>query len=294
MSHGRVSIAAAALVAAALVGSDAGAVVQSKCLVGKNKCVSKRADALLVCEEKAQKPGKPSDPNDGGCVDKAIRNFDGGDKPEKGCFENLEDKKQSDCVTFDDTARAAALVDSCVAKFVAAIDPPPTTQTKCGAGKIACVTKRLRGLLSCYRQAQTPNKPVDPEACLTKVRESFDGGIATPQKGCFAKLESKSKNDCLPPLGNSAELEDLVDDCVDELVLFLEGSGAVTTTTGPTATSSSSTSSSSTTTTSSSTTSTEASTSTTTEPTTTTTEPTVTTTTTEPADTTTTTAPDER
>jgi len=224
MGHVQGWVSAGAVLAAALVARDAGAVVQSACLVGKNKCISRRAEALLGCEEKAHKPGKPSDPNTGGCVDKAVRNFNGGDRPEKACFEKLEDKKQADCITFDDTAGAEALVDACIAKLVEAIDPAPATQSKCAAGKITCVTKKLKGLLSCYRKAQTPNKPVDAEKCITQVKEQFDGGISTPARGCFAKLESKAKSDCQEPLGNSAELEDLVDDCVDVLIVFLEGS----------------------------------------------------------------------
>ena len=245
MRHVRASIAAAGLVAASLVGHDAAAMVQSKCLVGKNKCISKKAEALLACWEKAQKPGKPADPNDGGCVDKAMRAFDGGARPEKGCFEKLEDKRQSDCVTLDDGGMAEAIVDACVERLVKTINPDGS-QTKCAAGKVDCVTKKLKGLLSCYREAQTPAKPVDPVACIVKVKDRFDGGIATPEKGCFEKLEGKSKSDCKNPVDNTAELEDVVDDCVDALVVFLEGTDTVTTTTVPETTTTTTTTTSST------------------------------------------------
>ncbi len=241
MSHVRASIAAAALVAVALVGREAGAgVVQSKCLVGKNKCIAKKAEALLACWEKAQKPGKPADPNDGGCVDKAMRAFDGGTKPEKGCFEKLEDKKQSDCVTFDDVEAADAIIDACVERLVTTINPK-SSQTKCAAGKVDCVTKKLKGLLSCYRAAQAPAKPVDPAPCIVKVKDHFDGGVATPGRGCFEKIESKSKSDCQDPVDNTAELEDVVDDCVDVLVVFLEGAGTTSTTLTTTTTTSTTT-----------------------------------------------------
>ena len=41
--------------------------------------------------------------------------------------------------------RPRAAVDACVASLVAAIDPPPPDQTKCGAGKKKCVAKYLAG-----------------------------------------------------------------------------------------------------------------------------------------------------
>ena len=227
MGYVQASVGLAVMIALSLVGSDVGAAVQSKCLVAKNRCVSKKAEALVNCERKAQKPGNPTDPNTNDCVDKVRRKFDGGDKPEKGCFENLENRKDSDCVTLDDTAAAEELVDSCVAAFVAAIDPPPITQTKCGAAKLKCVAQKLKSILACYRLAQTPGKPTDPNTkdCITKAQDSFDGGVRRPTKGCFEKIESAGKNDCQPPLDNTLDLEVLVDDCADRLVGFLEGAG---------------------------------------------------------------------
>src|SRR5215813_3195034 len=201
-----------------LAGRPAGA-VQSKCLVAKNKCVAKKVGALLKCEQKAETPDKPTDPNADGCVDKAEAKFDGGDQPEKGCFEKLESKDPNDCVTFDDTVSAEALVRQCVASLVQGIDPPPIDQTKCGVGKKKCVAKKLSGLLKCRQKAETPGKPEDPNTggCVDKVTEKFDGGTE-PEKGCIGKLEAKKGNDCLPPLDNTGALEQLVDDCVAALV----------------------------------------------------------------------------
>jgi hypothetical protein len=258
---------------------------QGKCLIGKNKCVSKKAGSLLKCEQKAETPGKPTDPNADGCVDKARAKFDGGEAPEKGCFEKLESKEGNDCITFDDTASAEALVEQCVGNLVTGIDPLPIDQTKCGVGKKKCVAKKLSGLLKCYQKAQAPGKPEDPNTggCVDKVKAKFDGG-AEPEKGCIAKLEAKSGNDCLPALGNIAELEQLVDDCVADIVAALETPSSTTTTTVPATT---------TTTGPTTTTSTTAPTTTTTGPTTTTTSTTApvttTTSTTTPTTTTTTT-----
>jgi hypothetical protein len=240
MVHTRSLRLLAAVSVLALAG-PAGAQVQSKCLVGKNKCVTSNASALLKCEQLAETPGKTADPNAGGCVDKAQEKFDGGATPAKGCFEKLEGKVPKDCVTFDDTAAAAAAVDACVASIVAAIDPPPLTQSKCNVGKKKCATKKLASVLKCYQKAQTPGKSTDPDAlgCITKAQEKFDGGV-DPSKGCIAKLEAKVGNDCVAPLGNTAAIEAVVDQCVTDLVTLLT-TATTTTTTSTTSTTSTTT-----------------------------------------------------
>src|SRR5262249_45234131 len=102
---------------------------QSKCLVSKNKCVSKTAGSLLKCEQKAETPGQSTDPNFAQCEDKAKAKFDGNPDPTKGCFEKLENKLPNDCITFDDTGSMETLVGDCVAKIVAAIDPTQAVQS---------------------------------------------------------------------------------------------------------------------------------------------------------------------
>jgi hypothetical protein len=233
------------------VGADAA--VQSRCLVGKNKCVVKRIRSLLKCEQKAETPGKPADPNADGCVDRAQAKFDGGDEPEKGCFERLEGKPSNDCVTLDDTASVAALGDQCVSDLVGAIDPPPIDQTRCGVRKKKCVAKKLAGLFKCYARAQTPGRPMEPNTngCLDKVRAKYDGGTRS-EKGCMVRLESKSNNDCLPPLENQADLAVVVATCVDSIVSALEAPPTTTTTTTPGGTTTTTTAGATTTTTSTS------------------------------------------
>jgi cysteine-rich repeat protein len=222
------------LLAIALAAQPAQA-VQSKCLAKKTKCVASKLSGLLACHGRAETPGKPPDPNAKECVDKARAKFDGGAEPSKGCFEKEEGKANNDCVTFDDMAALEAIVDSCVGAFVEAVDPAPIDQSKCGAGKKKCIASKVSGLLKCHEKAQKPGKPEDPntKGCIDKVRAKFDGG-EDPAKGCFAKLENKSRNDCLPPLGNSAAIEELVDACVTTAIAALEGSEVTTTTTSST------------------------------------------------------------
>jgi hypothetical protein len=215
-----------------LVTSGPVAAQQAKCLAGKTKCVAKKGTGLLKCHTNAESPGKPIDPNAGGCVDKVVGKFDGGIDPSKGCFEKLENKSGNDCITFDDTGTAEAAVDSCVAAFVEAIDPGPVTQTKCGAGKKKCVSKLLKGILKCRQLSQTPGKPTDPNTggCVDKAVAKYNGGI-DPTKGCFFKLENKAGNDCGPPTGNSAALQTLVENCDDDLDALLTTPSTTTSTT---------------------------------------------------------------
>ena len=233
---------------AAFVVSTASAAVQSKCLVKKSKCAATKLASLLKCEELAESPGKPADPNAGGCRDRAKSKFDGGADAAQGCFRKLEDKPGNDCITRNDTAAVEALVDLCVADVVTAIDPTPIDQTKCGVGKKKCVAKKLSGLLKCFQKAQAPGKPMDPNTggCLDKVRSKFDGGGA-PEDGCVAKLEAKAGNDCKPPMGNQAALGTLAESCVGALVNKLQTPIPTTTSTSvPTTTSTSRTTTSST------------------------------------------------
>jgi hypothetical protein len=201
---------------------DAAFAAQGKCVVGKTKCAAKEAAALLKCEQKAETPGKPTDPNAGGCVDKAQAIFDGGSVPADGCFEKLEAKIPNDCVAIDNTVGAGNVVEACIASLVAAIDPPPLDQNKCGVGKKKCVGKLLKALLKCEAKAQTPGKPTDPNAadCITKAKAKFNGLF--PADGCFQKLEAKDGNDCLSPLANSAALEALAEACANNLVAATE------------------------------------------------------------------------
>jgi hypothetical protein len=231
------SIAAALLMVVTPMWSAPAFAVQAKCIAGKTKCMSKKATGLIKCHQLAETPGKSADPNAGGCVIKAMAKFDGGVDPTKGCFEKLENKAGNDCITFDDTAAGEDVVDSCVAAFVDAIDPVPSDKAKCNAGKKKCVSKLLKGLLKCRKLAQTPGKSTEPNAggCVDKAVAKYTGGL-DPTKGCFAKLEAKVENDCLAPLGNSATLQGLVEDCVDDVVALEENTTTTTSTTPTTST----------------------------------------------------------
>ena len=228
------------LVAAASPGRAQAA--QGKCLVGKNKCVSKKASSLLKCHQKAETPGKPSDPNYGGCVTKAQDKFDGGSDPSAGCFVRLETAPGNDCQPpVGNTATMEGVVDDCVGKIVDEVDPAPIDQRKCNVGKKKCAAKFLKSVLKCHQKAETPGKPTDPNygGCVDKATAKFTGDVFSPS--CFAKLESKPGNDCVAPLGNGGTVQSLVDDCVTQIVDGLASAPPTTSTSSTTTSSTTST-----------------------------------------------------
>src|SRR5262245_48511356 len=225
------SIGTALVTVLLLVPGAPASAQQAKCLAGKTGCMAKKAAGLLKCEALAETPGRPVDPNTKDCVTKVETRFGTGLVTAKGCFEKLESKVPNDCPTVDNTGAAETAVDACVAAIVAAIDPLPLDQTKCGAGRKKCASKYLAGLLKCRRLAQTPGKPADPntKGCVDKAMAKYTGG-AEAAKGCFAKLEAKNPNDCQSTT-DSPTVKTLAEDCVDDLVAVIMTTTTLTTST---------------------------------------------------------------
>src|SRR5262249_19486547 len=166
----------------------------NKCSAGKKKCVGTRVTGLFKCHVTSESKGVPVDDKD--CLAKARAKYDGGDKPEKGCFAKLEAKSppgsESPCLTFADSAVLDSAASGFVDQMVRAVDPayPAIVTSKCSAGKKKCISKKVAALLKCHEKSEA--KGIDPNAkeCLAKAKAKFDGG-AKPEKGCFAKLEGK-------------------------------------------------------------------------------------------------------
>lgn len=104
---------------------------------------------------------------------------------------------------------------------------PGVEANKCLAKKNKCVSKKLSGLLRCREKCQKkPDSCGQVQAdCEAKVRAKFDGG-ATPEKGCFAKLEAKQKpskaNSVCTTTGDTATMEARVDAQVAGIISALE------------------------------------------------------------------------
>ena len=110
------------------VASGPAAAQQAKCLAGKTKCVAKKGTGLLKCHTNAETPGKPADPNAGGCIDKVVGKFDGGIDPTKGCFEKLENQAGNDCQPpTGNSATLQGLVEDCDFDLEAVLTETSTT-----------------------------------------------------------------------------------------------------------------------------------------------------------------------
>jgi hypothetical protein len=75
---GAAETAVDACVASLVAAIDPPPLDQTQCGAGKKKCAAKYLAGLLKCRKLAQTPGKPTDPNTKGCVDKAVAKYTGG------------------------------------------------------------------------------------------------------------------------------------------------------------------------------------------------------------------------
>ena len=146
-------------------------VAPNKCTAGKNKCMAEKIADLMKCSELCEKdPGKCGQVQ-AECVQKAMDKFDGGDKPEKGCFAKLEAKQQPEkpdsiCTTTGDTAAVEAQADALVDALLATV---------------ACTNTCLNGgTLKADRSCTCPSG-----------YESLNGG-------CFRIANDLSADDCAP------------------------------------------------------------------------------------------------
>jgi len=124
--------------------------------------------------------------------------------------------------------RFVSLVSFVLLGSVLVMADTAVAQNSCDAGKLKCVQKKVTCLLKVYEVAK--KKALAPDAAkLQNCRDKFDGG-ASPEKGCFAKLEAKNPADC-STTGNADYLEAQIDQKVQNLLGF---GGVVVAVAGPT------------------------------------------------------------
>jgi hypothetical protein len=116
------------------------------------------------------------------------------------------------------------MVDDFVIAVVQALDPfypgPIPNGNLCSAKKKKCVAKKAWDLLKCHIKAEQTGEA--QTKCLQKARDKFDGG-GQPANGCFAQLEANPNLNCLTA-NDTAALELIVDDFVDEVICHLDPS----------------------------------------------------------------------
>ena len=119
---------AACLVAAFALTTTSAHASSNACAAGKEKCVSKKAAAILKCYGKADKPGLT--PGDLAiCIQKAKDKFDGAADPTMGCFAKLEAKYPGTCLTTSDTAALEDKVDAFTTAMFCALHPLDISNT---------------------------------------------------------------------------------------------------------------------------------------------------------------------
>jgi hypothetical protein len=116
----------------------------NKCLAGKTKCVTKKAQGLLKCREKCQ--GSPSScgATQTECEARVREKFEGSD-PSNACFEKLEVQSGTgdpakDCTTLDDLADIEGRVDAFVSTTMAVLEggPAGTCAVSVASGQTTC------------------------------------------------------------------------------------------------------------------------------------------------------------
>jgi hypothetical protein len=150
----------------------AAAQTQNKCAAGKKACIAKKVQQLLACHAAADKKGVPVD---AGCIAKATARFDGGTKPEKGCFAKLEAKQNSAkpatvCPTTGDVATIEAAVDVFVDAIACQVSAGPCLPAT-GAGE-RCESAELIATGN-YGDHSTADFVVDYDPC--GLGGAFDG-----------------------------------------------------------------------------------------------------------------------
>src|SRR6185369_15924425 len=91
---------------------------------------------------------------------------------------------------------------------------------------------KATALIKCHFKAEQTGHL--SQNCLDNAHDNFDGG-SNPSSGCFEQLETQYGNSCLT-MNDTAALETMVDQFVDDIVCCLDPAEATCTEPTPTAT----------------------------------------------------------
>ena len=189
-------------------GHAAGTPAQS-CAGAKMKAAGKSAGLKLACHATAARRGLAVDSS---CLARAATNL-------AASFAKAE--AQGGCMTTGDGSAIAAMIDSSVGAFVAALRPV-TPASRCAGAKLAASAKKVKTKLGCHGKASRKGVAVAPQ-CLAKAEARFSAAFSA----------AEAHGPCLTH-GDAAAIEERADDLVNDVVAALPpGSGTTTTTLAP-------------------------------------------------------------
>jgi len=171
-------------VAAIVTAIDPPPLDQTKCGAGKKKCAAKYLAALLKCRKLAKTPGKPTDPNTKGCVDKAMAKYTGGLVPAKGCFAKLQAKAPSDCQSTTDSPMVQGLVENCVDDLVAVVVTTTTSTTSTPSTTTTTTTVPACNPVDCNDNNACTDDTCDPAIGCTYTEVDCDDNNACTVDTC--------------------------------------------------------------------------------------------------------------
>ena len=167
---------------------------------GQDELHAKKAAGLLKCEELAETPGKPADPNAG--VRRQGRRPSSTAASSRPRAASRSSRTRTRTTASRSTTPGGRDGGRQLRRRASstAIDPPPLDQTKCGAGKKKCVSKYLTGLLKCRRRADAGEADRSEHKGLHRQGDRRSTAAAsTPRKAASRSSRAKNPNDCQIP-----------------------------------------------------------------------------------------------
>lgn len=179
-----------------LVGPAFAVTPAGRCKAAKLEAAGRLAAAKLQCHEQAARKGTPPNPS---CLAHGVERL-------AMKFEKSEKRAKARCEVEGDAADSDAATDV-LATTGAAVLRPTTTASRCSAGKLKAVRRRVRSSSKVHAgNAARPNG----DALAAKLRKSADAFTAD-----FAKVEAKG--DC-QTTGDAASVAPIVDEFLSALL----------------------------------------------------------------------------
>ncbi len=140
---------------------------QTRCGAAKTRCAASLVAGVLECHQTALTPGKPTDPNARGCIDRAVAKLMGGPK---SCFPKVEGKAD-DCDPVGNAAAVVSAVETCASDVVGLLSPPIPTTTAPTVGTTSSTSTSSTSTTSTTAPAGVACGPTGLDVTATLVYE---------------------------------------------------------------------------------------------------------------------------